>query len=76
MTQFKFRSKIARDIFNNKYRHPGAETWPELARTLVTHVMGAVCTKEEQDQILAAGFDAPLIKPINKAILLETLSSL
>ena len=32
--------------------------------------------KEEQEQILAAGFDALLIKPINKAILLETLSSL
>ena len=32
--------------------------------------------KEEQEQILAAGFDALLIKPINKAILLETLNSL
>ena len=31
--------------------------------------------KEEQDQILAAGFDALLIKPINKAILLEMLSA-
>ena len=31
--------------------------------------------KEEQDQILAAGFDALLIKPINKAVLLEMLSA-
>ena len=31
--------------------------------------------KEEQEQILAAGFDALLIKPINKAILLEMLGA-
>jgi CheY-like chemotaxis protein len=31
--------------------------------------------KEEQTQILAAGFDALLIKPINKAALLEMLAA-
>lgn len=31
--------------------------------------------KDEQEQILAAGFDALLIKPINKAILLETINA-
>jgi len=31
--------------------------------------------REEQEHILAAGFDALLIKPISKAILLETLNA-
>ena len=31
--------------------------------------------KDEQQQILAAGFDALLIKPINKAVLLETINA-
>ncbi len=31
--------------------------------------------KDEQAQILAAGFDALLIKPINKAVLLETINA-
>ena len=34
----EFRLKLAEDIFNHKYRHPGAETWNELAETLVEHV--------------------------------------
>lgn len=33
-----FRSKFAEDIFNHKYRHDKAETWDELADTLVSHV--------------------------------------
>lgn len=33
-----FRSKFAEDIFNNKYKHEGAETWDELARTVVLDV--------------------------------------
>jgi two-component system chemotaxis response regulator CheY len=31
--------------------------------------------KDEQEHILAAGFDALLIKPINKSILLETIDA-
>jgi CheY-like chemotaxis protein len=31
--------------------------------------------KEEHDEILAAGFDALLIKPLNNTILLETLAA-
>lgn len=34
----QFRSKFAEDVFNNKYRHEGAETWAELADTLVHDV--------------------------------------
>lgn len=33
-----FRSEFARSIFNQKYRHEGAETWGELADTLVAQV--------------------------------------
>lgn len=35
-----FRNKFAEDIFNQKYRHEGASTWAELAKTLVEHVCG------------------------------------
>jgi len=33
-----FRTKFSEDIFNHKYRHEGAETWEELASTLVDDV--------------------------------------
>lgn len=33
-----FRSKFSEDIFNHKYRHEGAETWGQLAKTLVEDV--------------------------------------
>lgn len=33
-----FRSKFSEDIFNQKYRHEGAETWADLAKTLVEDV--------------------------------------
>lgn len=33
-------NEFGRDIFNHKYRHAGAETWPELAHTLVDEVGG------------------------------------
>jgi ribonucleoside-diphosphate reductase alpha chain len=37
-----FRSKFSEDIFNQKYRHEGAETWEELATTLVRDVNGTL----------------------------------
>jgi ribonucleoside-diphosphate reductase alpha chain len=37
-----FRSKFGEDIFNQKYRHEGAETWATLAKTLVEDVCGDV----------------------------------
>lgn len=33
-----FRNKFSEDIFNQKYRHEGALTWAELAKTLVNDV--------------------------------------
>ena len=35
-----FRSRFSEDIFNLKYSHPGADTWEELAHTLVEDVCG------------------------------------
>jgi len=39
-----FRSKFSEDIFNHKYRHEGAETWQQLAKTLVDDVCSAAGT--------------------------------
>lgn len=47
-----FRSQFAEDIFNHKYRHEGAETWAELARTLVEDVCQDYLTKDEKDQLV------------------------
>lgn len=49
-----FRSKFSEDIFNHKYRHEGAETWPALAKTLVEDVCdvaGEAMSKEDKDQL-------------------------
>lgn len=35
-----FRSKLAEDIYNTKYKHEGADTWDELVETLVEDVCG------------------------------------
>ena len=48
-----FRNKLSEDIFNQKYRHQGAESWEELSRTLVTHVCGDHLDKEDQDLLFA-----------------------
>ena len=40
MTNFVFRNSIARNIFDQKYKHEGAETWPMLADTLAEDVIG------------------------------------
>lgn len=46
-----FRSKFSEDIFNHKYRHEGAETWDQLARTLVEDVCGDLMPQDEKDQL-------------------------
>jgi len=54
------RSKFSEDIFNQKYRHDGAETWAALAHTLVEDVCkspnstgsrDAYLSKEERQQL-------------------------
>ena len=37
-----FRSKFSEDIFNQKYKHERAETWEQLAETLVKDVNGTL----------------------------------
>ena len=46
-----FRSKFSEDIFNQKYKHDGAETWDALAKTVVDDVCGDLLTSEEVDQL-------------------------
>lgn len=46
-----FRSKFSEDIFNQKYAHENAETWAELANTLVEDVCQDWMTKEEKDAL-------------------------
>jgi len=53
-----FRSRFSEDIFNLKYSHPGADTWEELAHTLVEDVCGDLrsverdlITKDEKAQL-------------------------
>lgn len=46
-----FRNQFAEDIFNLKYKHEGAETWEELANTLVDDVCANVLSREECDQL-------------------------
>lgn len=47
-----FRSKFSEDIFNHKYRHEGAETWGQLARTLVSDVAGVSMTVSDKEQLV------------------------
>ena len=46
-----FRNQFAEDIFNYKYKHEGAESWEELATTLVDDVCGGVMEKSETDHL-------------------------
>jgi ribonucleoside-diphosphate reductase alpha chain len=49
--QYPFRSKLSQDIFNNKYKHEGCETWPDLAKVLVEDVCQDKLSKEDKDQL-------------------------
>lgn len=46
-----FRSFFARRIFQQKYAHEGAETWPELAKTLIYEVCSEYMSKSEVAQL-------------------------
>lgn len=47
-----FRNKFASDIFAQKYRHEGAQTWEELCQTLVSDVCGELLTRDESNQLV------------------------
>lgn len=46
-----FRTKMAEDIFHMKYAHEGAETWDELAWTLVTDVCSDAMSHSDMSQL-------------------------
>jgi ribonucleoside-diphosphate reductase alpha chain len=46
-----FRSSFSENIFNHKYKHEGAETWEELADTLVEDVCRDFISKEEKEEL-------------------------
>ena len=49
----QFRSQLAEDIFCQKYRHDGCETWDDLARTLVIDVDNQeLLARDERDQLI------------------------
>ena len=48
----QFRSKLSEDIFNHKYKHEGAETWSELAHTMVEDVCREHLSREDKDQLI------------------------
>ena len=47
-----FRSKLSEDIFVNKYKHQGCETWDDLCRTLVEEVVRDRVDKEDRDDLI------------------------
>jgi len=46
-----FRTKFSEDIFNHKYRHEGAETWEQLASTLVDDVCRDKLSNSEKEEL-------------------------
>lgn len=46
-----FRTSFGQDIFNNKYRHEGAETWEILADTLVEDVCRDKLSRGDKEQL-------------------------
>jgi ribonucleoside-diphosphate reductase alpha chain len=49
---YQFRNAIAATVFNQKYKHEGAETWPELCRTLVEGVCASEVSRQDKDQLV------------------------
>lgn len=47
-----FRTQLAETIFNAKYRHENANTWAELCKTLVEHVVQDRAPKDVKDQLI------------------------
>lgn len=47
-----FRSQLSETTFSNKYRHQGAETWTELAATLVEHVCSDRVSKDAKSLLV------------------------
>lgn len=48
---YPFRSKLSQDIFNQKYKHQGSETWFNLVNTLVEQVCNGRMSNEDKAQL-------------------------
>jgi ribonucleoside-diphosphate reductase alpha chain len=46
-----FRTQIAHDVFNHKYKHDRAETWQELSDTLIDDVCNGYISKEDKSEL-------------------------
>lgn len=46
-----FRSQLSETVYNEKYRHQGAETWDEMCVTLVNQVIADRANKDQKDQL-------------------------
>lgn len=57
----QFRTKLSYDIFNNKYRHDGCETWDDLSRVLANQVCAKYLPKDTVDAIYEAIRDMKFI---------------
>lgn len=47
-----FRTRFSQNIFNYKYRHGGAESWPELSTTLINDVCRKTISNEDKAQLI------------------------
>ena len=47
-----FRTPFSESIFENKYKHEGAETWEELSETLINDVCRDVLPPEEKGELI------------------------
>ncbi len=56
-----FRTELGATIFRSKYAHEGAETWPQLAATLVEDVCGGILPADECDELVQAITDFKFI---------------
>jgi ribonucleoside-diphosphate reductase alpha chain len=56
-----FRTQFAESIFNQKYRHEGAETYADLCRTLVKDVCENRMAKSDMDQLTQFMIDMKFI---------------
>lgn len=56
-----FRTEIAETTFRNKYKHQDAETWAELAKTLVEDVCQDRVPKDVKDQLVKDIYDQKFI---------------
>lgn len=61
MNKNHFRTDFSESIFLHKYKHEGAETWPELSKTLIEDVCGGILPQNEIDELIQYHTDMKFI---------------